>query len=275
MTLWEQLEPRLHPLDANQKAWQKYYEARYAVARRLAPRRICEIGVRAGYSAFALLSAAPEAYLLGIDADNGRNAGKAGCFRHALAILSGFNFALVVADTQRMRELPGHFDLVHVDGDHSFPSCRHDLRLAAAAAPTVLVDGYDEVPDVRRACEAFLEENPAWQAEYVDDSLRGTLLLTNRAGAPFHPAGPQAAPGATALQPARMADGPVARTDIHEEASVKTGARRLRDFPDIHSASAAQAARHERVCGCSHSHQRRRSAPCRYPGMQPQSRSRS
>jgi hypothetical protein len=24
------------------------------------------------------------------------------------------------------------------------------------------------------------------------------------------------------------------RSDIHEEASVKTGARRLRDFPDIH-----------------------------------------
>src|SRR5947209_19254048 len=56
------------------------------------------------------------------------------------------------------------------------------------------------------------------------------------------------------------------RSDIHEEAFVKTGARRLRDFPDIHSASAAEAARHERVCGCPHSHQRRRSAPCRTPG---------
>src|SRR5262249_48741432 len=53
---------------------------------------------------------------------------------------------------------------------------------------------------------------------------------------------------------------------LHEEASVKTGARRLRDFPDIHSASAAQAARHERVCGCPHSRRRRRTAPCRTPG---------
>src|SRR5215471_3975317 len=56
------------------------------------------------------------------------------------------------------------------------------------------------------------------------------------------------------------------RSAIHEEASVKTGARRLRDCPDIHSASAAQAERHEKVCGCSHSHQRRRIAPCRTPG---------
>jgi hypothetical protein len=59
------------------------------------------------------------------------------------------------------------------------------------------------------------------------------------------------------------------RSDIHEEAFVKTGARRLRDFPDIHSASAAAAARHERACACPHSHQRRRSAPCRTPGCNP------
>src|SRR5437764_15407020 len=56
------------------------------------------------------------------------------------------------------------------------------------------------------------------------------------------------------------------RSDIHEEAAVKTRARRNRDFPDIHSASSATAERHERVCGCSHSHQRRRTAPCRTPG---------
>ena len=43
------------------------------------------------------------------------------------------------------------------------------------------------------------------------------------------------------------------RSDAHEDASVKTGARRLRDFPDIHSASSAKAERHERVCGRSHS----------------------
>jgi hypothetical protein len=34
-------------------------------------------------------------------------------------------------------------------------------------------------------------------------------------------------------------------SDIHEGASVKTGARRDRDFPNIHSASPALAGRHE------------------------------
>jgi hypothetical protein len=56
------------------------------------------------------------------------------------------------------------------------------------------------------------------------------------------------------------------RSDIHEGAAVKAGAGRARDFPDIHSASPAEAGRHEAVYGCSHSHQRRRNAPCRTPG---------
>ena len=56
------------------------------------------------------------------------------------------------------------------------------------------------------------------------------------------------------------------RSDVHEEASVKTGARRLRDFPDIPSASSALAERQERVYGRSHSIPRRRHAPRRTSG---------
>jgi hypothetical protein len=58
----------------------------------------------------------------------------------------------------------------------------------------------------------------------------------------------------------------VGLSDIHEGASVKTGARRDRDFPNLHSASPASAERQEIVCGCSPSHRRRRTAPCRTPG---------
>src|SRR6516164_7333793 len=51
------------------------------------------------------------------------------------------------------------------------------------------------------------------------------------------------------------------RSDFHKEASVKTGARRSREFPDIHSASSAMAERQETLCGRSHSIPRRRNAP--------------
>jgi hypothetical protein len=56
------------------------------------------------------------------------------------------------------------------------------------------------------------------------------------------------------------------RSDIYEEASVKTGARPLRDFPDIYSASSAMAEHQETLCGRSHSIPRRRDAPRRTSG---------
>jgi hypothetical protein len=56
------------------------------------------------------------------------------------------------------------------------------------------------------------------------------------------------------------------RSDVHEEASVKIGARRCRDFPDIHPASSAKAERHARGFGRSHSLPRRCNAPRRTSG---------
>jgi hypothetical protein len=45
---------------------------------------------------------------------------------------------------------------------------------------------------------------------------------------------------------------PQVRSDVHEEVSVKIGARLWRDFPDIPSASSAEAERQGRVSGSSH-----------------------
>jgi hypothetical protein len=56
------------------------------------------------------------------------------------------------------------------------------------------------------------------------------------------------------------------RSDVDEEASIKTAARRWRDFPDIPSASSALAERLERVYGRSHSIPRRRHSPRRTSG---------
>jgi hypothetical protein len=65
------------------------------------------------------------------------------------------------------------------------------------------------------------------------------------------------------------------RPDVHEEAPDKTGARRSRYFPDIHSASSAMAERQETLCGRSHLIPRRRDAPRLTSGMRPESGSRS
>jgi predicted O-methyltransferase YrrM len=148
------------------------------VAARLRPRRIAEIGVRAGCSAFAFLSAVPGASYLGVDADVAAHGGIPGFLRHARAVLDGLDATLLRADTRRLEALPGRFDSVHVDGDHSYAGCLHDLGLAARAAPHILVDDYDSHPEVRQACHTFLAAHPAARAEYLDDGLRGNLLLT-------------------------------------------------------------------------------------------------
>src|ERR1043165_747103 len=57
-----------------------------------------------------------------------------------------------------------------------------------------------------------------------------------------------------------------ARVGLHEEASVKTKSKTITGLPRHPFGIIRVAERHERICGCSHSHQRRRNAPCRTPG---------
>jgi hypothetical protein len=60
-----------------------------------------------------------------------------------------------------MNKLPdGPFDLIHVDGDHSFKETLHDLNLAYAARPKwIVLDDYDNGPIVKTAAQEFLREN--------------------------------------------------------------------------------------------------------------------
>jgi hypothetical protein len=90
---------------------------------------------------------------------------------------------------------------------------------------------------------------PALPSDQTDPRIDGSLTLS-----------PQCADWGSET------DACARRSDVHEEASVKTGARRWRDLPDIHSASSAMAEHHERVCGRSHSIPRRRAAPRRTSG---------
>ena len=53
---------------------------------------------------------------------------------------------------------------------------------------------------------------------------------------------------------------------VHEETSVKTKSKTITGLPRHPFGIIRVAERHERICGCSHSHQRRRIAPCRTPG---------
>jgi FkbM family methyltransferase len=182
-SFWSQFEAIVHPSDRpTPDTWRLYYGTLYEIVRRLAPRRITEIGVRAGYSAFTMLHASPGASYLGIEADldetrENTHAGRSGLYRHALHILDGLSARIVIADSHALRALPAS-DLVYIDGDHTFEGCLADLRLAAVSTNLILVDDYHSIPTVRQACEVFLSERSSAAIDEIENGLTGQLLVS-------------------------------------------------------------------------------------------------
>jgi hypothetical protein len=182
---WTRFLAIVHPLDQPvPDAWRQYYGTLFDLARELRPRRVCEIGVRAGYSAFAILSANPNAVMLGVDADvdeathNSHN-GRKGLYRHAEKIVAPFNYQLLVADSHVLARLP-RCDLVYLDGEHTLEGCLADLHLAERSTDRILVDDYDSIPSVREACDRFAAERPGFATRYIANGLTGFLLLERR-----------------------------------------------------------------------------------------------
>jgi len=162
----------------------RIYREKYAVAKRLQPNSLLEIGVRAGYSAAAFLSACPGLAYHGIDADLEDHGGWPGAPARALAMLRGRfgrDGCVTVADTARLGALPpGPWDLVYVDGDHTYEGCYRDLRLALAAGPRwVLVDDVTLLPDtVGRAARDFVRD--LGLRHELLPTCHGDLLITFR-----------------------------------------------------------------------------------------------
>jgi hypothetical protein len=157
----------------------EYYKVKYGIAKRIRPKRIMEIGVRAGYSAYSFLSACPEAYYLGIDAENGSWGGGNGPWnQYARKTLSKFDAEFIIADSQKIKELHlKPFDLIHIDGDHSFQGATNDLNLCSKVGKNLLVDDYDFIPSVRKAVDLWLAGHKDFTGEYIK-SLRGEMLIS-------------------------------------------------------------------------------------------------
>ena len=113
-----------------------YIVPKYAVAKVLQPKRICEIGVYTGIAALSFLGACPQAEYLGIDNLSGEKWGTVPIVENTKEILrrQGYNARVLIDDSQRMQELPGGlYDLIHVDGCHTRGAARHDVMIAFKA----------------------------------------------------------------------------------------------------------------------------------------------
>ena len=179
---WDDLVEFWMPSDPNRpnEARRKYYGSKYEVAGRIRPKRIVEIGVRAGYGAFAMLSAVPDAQYMGIDMDAGTHGGIENGLVHAELLLSRFQKTEIwVMDSHDIERLPKDIDLIHIDGDHSFTGCFTDLSLALnSGVHWALVDDVDSLAEVRQAHEAWIKAHPQVRVvEEIHDGLRGSALI--------------------------------------------------------------------------------------------------
>ena len=179
----------------------RIYEEKYCIASLIKPRSILEIGVRAGYSAAAFLSAAPsDCTYLGLDADKyvDQHGGWHGApARAAMMLAQHFpgQVEVRICDTQEIDEFIGRsdpvsrhrddmslfqgplesFDLVHIDGDHSYDGALHDLVLFSRVARYLLIDDITYIPEVRFALNTFLQETGYRAIEFP--TVRGDALI--------------------------------------------------------------------------------------------------
>lgn len=178
--VWIELHKRWKPDDPFQPSpeAERHYKTKFGIARELHPESICEIGVRCGYSMFIFKCAVPDVKYTGIDSHIDETVeGHQGESEHAEKI-RGSKTTFIHVDSQKLEELPT-CDLLHIDGDHSYKGCRHDLELGKKSALWILVDDFDSDSNVREACRDFLLENQDWRGEYIPDGFRGNLLLTD------------------------------------------------------------------------------------------------
>ena len=116
---------------------------KYQIAYYMQPASIVELGVRAGYSAWAMRLGCPQAQMTCYDnyAPNIHVDGKA-IHAHAKKLLKNIGAKLVIADTQTLSKLP-LVDLYHVDADHRTEPERNDIMLCLRSNPKAVLVIHD------------------------------------------------------------------------------------------------------------------------------------
>ena len=158
------------------------YRVRYDFVCAVAPASVFEIGVRVGYHASVMMCAAPFASYYGIDNDSGTYGGVRGYCRFALCLLGRYNFQIELMDSQQLTKLLQSYDLIHIDGDHSYEGCLRDLKLCLPyVKKAIILDDYYYIAEVKKACDAFANQFPSLKTFVLEgDEYRGGFVVDFR-----------------------------------------------------------------------------------------------
>ncbi len=161
----------LWPGDAH-GAWRlraPYLTLLYRVAEAIKPAKIFEIGIRAGYSAHAFLSACPAAKYIGMDLARGDDSSGEPAVKWAKQSLAEAGYATRIFEQSSLNEWPleitgQQFDLIHVDGGHEYENASNDIRRAwplLKPGGVMLMDDYDGAGVQQASNEFFGRQSDA------------------------------------------------------------------------------------------------------------------
>jgi len=164
---------------------QAIYDALWKVADRHCPATVFEIGVRAGYSAYTfIVGGGSVCEYTGCDVDDRKRYGGpwldwAEKLLRDLYESHGVQWELLLRDSQQMTLLPGTFDLIHVDGDHTYEGCMHDMELcwpAVNPGGVMVVDDATYLPGPVRAVHDFSAKVKDAERIYLEQSPTGSMV---------------------------------------------------------------------------------------------------
>lgn len=159
-----------------------YYEWYYSLTKEINPESILEIGVRYGYSLCCMaLACGKDVYLEGWDSVDTLPLVERDILdiaKENLKNLGYNNFNIITQDSHSVQKMPRKFDLVHIDGDHSYQGKIMDLDLVKNSCKYLIIDDYHHLPQVRMAVDFFMEQNQNIIKEaYIINSFRGTMFV--------------------------------------------------------------------------------------------------
>ena len=153
------------------------FEYYTALTRYYKPNSILEIGVLHGFSLMSMIAGCINKIktIDGIDSEAMLHNS------NSIASWNIYNIFKIIPnlwtiDSISISKIYLKYDIIHIDGDHNFINCLHDLNLAANNTNVILIDDYLSHKSVREACDTFIKNNKI-KNSFVLPKVNGLFVI--------------------------------------------------------------------------------------------------